>query len=144
MGVHVERRARVDGFGSRTEPRWFNARLAVVVGNEPRHSEAVWLEARRRGVPVPPLNEMETFCQSLDAVGRFHKNPTINPKELNVVYSAAGHAVRTWYGRAGRAGLLDMIAALRDGENFRVAHERISNGHAAAGRRLESAASPGR
>jgi hypothetical protein len=99
---------------------WFHEGLATVVGNIPRHSEAVYQEAISSGFPIPPLEELKTVEQWKEA---FAKYP--NPKGLNVVYSRSGHEVRRWIRRVGQQGLFELIEALNSGEHFDVAYHRI-------------------
>lgn len=118
---HLELGARIGRSGMRTIPMWFHEGLATVVGEIPRHSEAVYQEAVSSGFPIPPLDQLRTEAQWGDA---FAKYP--NPKGLNVVYATAGHEVRGWLARVGRQGLFDLIDAVRVGEPFGVVYHRIA------------------
>jgi hypothetical protein len=109
---HVELFARLDGkfMGM---PGWFNEGLAVVVSELPQHSEAVYQEAVSSGYPIPSMSDL-AGRQWTPAFMREYENP----KGLNIVYSTVGHEVRVWYQRVGQAGLLDLIDALKAGEQF--------------------------
>jgi hypothetical protein len=117
---HIELYARTGRSGMRTIPMWFHEGLATVVGDIPRHSEAVYQEAVSSGFPIPPLSELRTEVQWGEA---FKKYP--NAKGLNVVYSTAGHEVRAWLQRVGQQGLLTLIEAVKSGEDFNIAFQRI-------------------
>jgi hypothetical protein len=117
---HLELAARVGPEGMRTVPMWFHEGLATVVGDIPRHSEAVYREAVSDGFPIPPLSELRTGTQWGEA---FRKYP--NAKRLNVVYATAGHEVRAWLQRCGREGLFALIERLKSGERFSTAFDAI-------------------
>lgn len=117
---HLELYARIGRSGMRTIPMWFHEGLATVVGEIPRHSEAVYQEAVSSGFPIPPLSELRTEAQWGAA---FRKYP--NPKGLNVVYATVGHEVRSWLQRVRQQGLLTLIEAVKSGEDFNIAFQRI-------------------
>jgi hypothetical protein len=118
---HLELHARIGSSGARrTIPNWFHEGLATVVGDIPRHSEAVYQEALASRFPIPPLSELRTGKQWGTA---FAKYP--NPRGLNVAYATAGHEVRAWLRRVGRQGLFDLIDAVKSGEGFDAAYVRI-------------------
>ena len=53
---------RVGGWwNARKIPRWFDEGVAVVVADEPRHSEENWHEIQHKGLPVPQLSELVSF-----------------------------------------------------------------------------------
>jgi hypothetical protein len=110
---HLELLARLAGGAGRTVPAWFHEGLATVVGEIPRHSEAVYQRAVSSGYPIPPLSDLRTGAQWGAA---FKKYP--NPQGLNVVYATAGHEVRTWLERVGEQGLFTLIARIKSGEPF--------------------------
>ena len=120
---HLELLIRIGPSGARrTIPNWFHEGLATVVGDIPRHSEAVYQEAVASGFPIPPLCELQTGSQWAEA---FEKYP--NPKGLNIVYATAGHEVRGWLHRVGRPGLFEFIESVKAGETFDVAYYRIGH-----------------
>jgi hypothetical protein len=114
---HLELHARVAGGAGRTVPAWFDEGLATVVGEIPRHSEAVYQRAVSSGYPIPPLSDLRTGAQWSAA---FKKYP--NPEGLNIVYATAGHEVRTWLERAGRQGLFTLIDRIKSGEDFGIVY----------------------
>jgi len=124
---HLELAARVGPEGMRTVPMWFHEGLATVVGDIPRHSEAVYREAVANGFPIPPLSELITGTQWGEAFGKYP-----NAKGLNVVYATAGHEVRAWLQRCGREGLFALIERLRSGERFSTAFDAIAEKGVAA------------
>lgn len=117
---HLELAARVGREGLRTVPMWFHEGLATVVGEIPRHSEAVYQEAVSSGFAIPTLGEMTKQAQWGEV---FAKYP--NPKGLNIPYATAGHEVRAWLQRVGPQGLNDLMAAIKTGESFDAAYYRI-------------------
>jgi hypothetical protein len=110
---HLELVARLAGGARRPIPAWFHEGLATVVGEIPRHSEAVYQEAVSSGFPIPPISDLITGAQWGAA---FAKYP--NPKGLNIVYSTAGHEVRAWFQRVGRQGLMTLFERIKSGEDF--------------------------
>lgn len=118
---HVELQARIGRSHMGTVPLWFNEGLAVVVGDYPGHSEAIWQEAVANGYPIPPLDDLRSFGQWIAA---FKKYP--NPKGLNVVYASAGHEVRSWLQQVRLPGLLALIEAVKGGEKFSAAYSRLA------------------
>ncbi len=97
-------------------PRWFDEGIAVLVSREPRHGDAVWRKVAASGL-APPLASLWSHVQWLDAVRRY-RDPLRNPRNLAVVYATAGHYVARWYRHAGRAGLLRVVRAIREGGDF--------------------------
>jgi len=102
-------------------PSWFDEGLAVAVSEEPTHAESVCEETRNTGVPSPPLAELESLRQWLDAVEKY-RNLELNPKNLAVVYATAGCEVRPWLQRVGVSGLLSFIEQMRSNTEFLVAY----------------------
>lgn len=112
-------------------PQWLDEGLAVVVSNEPTHSQAVWDVAQKNGVPIPDLDELvslKDWHRALDKYGE--KNETVtNPDRLRIVYATAGNEVRQWYKVAGKNGLLELIRSIRSDEKFQnvYAHNKFSS-----------------
>jgi hypothetical protein len=115
---HAELYARVGGSSAmRRVPKWFDDGLAVMISEEPTHSEEIWEETVRSDIALPDLSALETSDQRIRGVKKY-RDPGLNPRNLAVVYSVAGHEVRGWYRRVGQAGLLQLIANLREGKDF--------------------------
>lgn len=55
-------------------------------------------------VVTPTLNELESRGKWLAAVKKYGDDST-NKEQYKVVYVTAGHEVRSWYQKAGKAGL---------------------------------------
>ncbi len=127
---HLELHVRLAGGARRTIPAWFHEGLATVVGEIPRHSEAVYQEVVSSGFPIPPISDLITGAQWGAAFGKYP-----NPKGLNVVYSTAGHEVRVWLERVGRHGLVSLIERIKAGEDFNTVYADLAEGAAAASRR---------
>lgn len=122
---HAEFYTRVGGYGRMLRvPEWFNEGLAVVVSNEPTHSEEVWQAVNATGIPVPALEELYSARDWLIASRRYH-DEELNPEGLKVVYAVAGHEVRRWYRNAGPEGLDRLIQMLRQGEDFDETYKEI-------------------
>lgn len=115
---HAELSIRLDSvFDMHGIPAWFNEGLAVVVSNEPSHSEKIWQEIQRAGIPVPPLAELDTREKWLKATKKYG-DTSLNKEQYRVVYATAGHEVRRWYRKAGRSGLAYMIEGVRHDKPF--------------------------
>lgn len=129
---HVELYHRVGGWRHvQNIPRWFDEGVAVVVADEPRHSEENWREIQRRGLPTPSLSELIARSDWATAVRKYGETEIDDPNNLRSVYSTAGHELRRWLSCAGPSGVLALLAAVRGGEAFDVAYGRI--GRACAG-----------
>jgi hypothetical protein len=107
--THAELSRRSGGLFSRT-PAWFSEGLAVVASVDPRYNEEAWNGETGGGRLAPALAELETLRQFLDS-----------PR----AYVTAGHEVRRWLLKVGRAGLLRLMNAIRTGEEFHHAYQRI-------------------
>jgi hypothetical protein len=118
----------------RRVPSWFDEGLAVAVSEEPTHAESVCEEAREDGIPLPPLAELESKNQWLEAV-RKYRNPELNPKNLAIVYAAAGCEVRSWLRSAGASGLQSFIEQVRAGAEFSVAYKSVQSANRSTGMR---------
>lgn len=116
---HAEVYRRVGGWWyARKIPRWFDEGVAVVVADEPRHSENNWREIQRRGLPVPVLGELQSFSDWGTAVKKYGETEGEVPGNLHVVYTTAGHEVRAFLACAGPAGVLTLLDALHSGSTF--------------------------
>jgi hypothetical protein len=119
---HAELFTRVDGLFTMTRiPRWFDEGLAVVVSNEPTHSEGIWREIQNKGIVCPDMDELQTRNDWLRAT-RKYGDATLNKDGYRVVYACAGHEVRRWYRRAGKSGLAHFIATVRYKSSFAEAY----------------------
>lgn len=126
---HAELRTRMDArfagvFGIPSIPTWFDEGLAVVVSEEPAHSEKVWELIVAEKKATPDLGELETLKGWNEAVGKFGDADCASgvPGKTFVVYATAGHEVRNWYRRVGREGLLNLIERIKSGERFERAY----------------------
>jgi hypothetical protein len=122
---HAELSTRMDAsldgiFGIRSLPRWFDEGLAVVVSEEPAHSENVWQQIAAGKMPTPKLEELVSLKQWITAAKKFgDADYSIGvPGKICVVYATAGHQVREWYRCAGKDGLLKLIERVKAGEAF--------------------------
>lgn len=123
---HVELYERIGPSAYRKVPAWFNEGLAVLVSQLPRHSEDVWRELVRDDVDIPALENLRTHRQWAKANGVTYRHQ----RGRNVVYTTAGQEVRTWYRQVGQAGLLQLMAALRAGEDFDRVYAALRDGAA--------------
>lgn len=119
--AHLELFARTAGGARRTIPAWFHEGLATVVGEIPRHSEAIYQEAVSSGFPIPPISDLITGAQWGAAFGKYP-----NPNGLNVVYATAGHEVRVWLQRVGQPGLTTLFQRIKSGENFNAVYTDLA------------------
>ena len=122
---HAELYRRVGGWRHvHYIPRWFDEGVAVVVADEPRHSEENWREIQRRGVSAPALTELISRRDWTAALGKYGETKVDDPDNLRAVYSAAGHELRRWFACAGPSGSVALLTAVREGESFDAAYER--------------------
>lgn len=120
---HAEVYRRAGGWWkSRQMPRWFDEGIAVVVADEPRHSERNWQDIRHRGLPTPSLGELVSFSDWGAALRRYGETAGDVPDNLRVVYTTAGHEVRTFLACAGPTGIETVLEALRAGVAFNDAY----------------------
>lgn len=100
--THIELHSRVGVFRSwRSIPSWFDEGLAVLVSEDPRFAEGDWLKATEDGKNAPKLNEL-----------------TWGKGSWQMNYGTARRAVGKWYSHAGHAGLMRLIAEVKQGEDF--------------------------
>ncbi len=124
--VHAEVYNRVSGFWRiNAIPRWFDEGVAVVVAGEPRHSEQNWQEILRRGLKRPMLGTLRTRSDWVSALRQYGEIQVDDPDNLRVVYSMAGHVLRTWMRCAGAKGVPVLLEAVRTGEDFEVVFTRL-------------------
>ena len=111
----------------RNIPQWFDEGLAVVVSNEPTHSQKAWQEINKRGIPVPSLNELVSLEDWFTAIEKYgdHKANKLNPEKLKVIYATAGNEVRQWLDHVGQIGLLNLIKLIKSGEEFTYTYQKI-------------------
>ena len=111
---------------ARKVPRWIDEGVAVVVANEPRHSEDNWREIQRQALPIPPLNELVSFKDWGVAVNKYGETAGDVPSNLHVVYTAAGHEVRTFLACSGPTGVAAVLAAVQGGSSFDAAYVKVA------------------
>lgn len=120
---HVELHAWLGTWKSLTMiPRWFDEGLAVVVSQEPTHSETVWEDIVHRNLPRPTLAELTSFGDWDRAVRRYGGTQPDAPK---VVYATVSHELRRWYAKTGPAGLGQLIAEIQAGQEFDAAYGKV-------------------
>jgi len=51
-----------------------------------------------------------------------------NKEQYKVVYASAGHEVRSWYQKAGKTGLSQLIEAIRQDRSFAQAYQEAQGG----------------
>lgn len=125
---HAELYRRVGGWWyARRIPRWFDEGVAVVVAGESLHSDDNWKEIQRRGLPIPALGELRSFSDWGIAVRKFGETEGDVPGNLRVVYTAAGHEVRTFLACTGPAGVLTVLDAVRSGSTFDQAYSNAKS-----------------
>ncbi|MGI9132970.1 MAG: hypothetical protein ACR2I0_03355 [Rhodoferax sp.] len=131
--VHAEVYRRVGGFWRiNAIPRWFDEGVAVVVANEPIHSELNWQEIQRRRLPTPTLGTLRTRADWVNALRQYGETKVDDPDNLRVVYSMSGHTLRSWMRCAGPNGVAPLLEAVRGGEDFEAAFARLGGGCVAA------------
>ena len=122
---HAELYHRVGGWWyARKIPRWFDEGVAVLVGDESRHSEENWREIQRQGLPAPKLDELMSFSDWGVAVNKYGETAGDVPSNLHVVYTTAGHTVREFLLCAGPTGIAAVLDAVHAGDSFSEAYAR--------------------
>lgn len=122
---HAELSSRMDAwmdgvFGIHSIPTWFDEGLAVVVSEEPTHSEKVWEQIVAAKMNAPKLEDLVSLKEwntAAKKLGDVDSSIGI-PGKICVVYATAGHEVRKWHQRVGRDGLLKLIEKVKSGEDF--------------------------
>jgi len=105
--THAELSRRCPLFA--TVPAWFSEGLAAVASADPLYDEAAFV--REIGAsPHVAVSSLETLRQFLDAPHG---------------YLTAAHEIRGWLSVVGQGGLLDLVAAMRRGEEFHHAYHRL-------------------
>ena len=123
---HAELYHRAGGWWyARKIPRWFDEGVAVVVANEPRHSEENWREIQRQGLPTPKFDELISFSDWGVAVKKYGETAGDVPSNLHVVYTTAGHEVRGFLSCAGPTGVAAVLDAVNAGASFDEAYARV-------------------
>lgn len=128
---HAELYRRVGGWWrARSIPRWFDEGLAVLVADEPMHSEANWQAIRQQSLATPRLAELLSFADWARAMPAYGETAGDVPGNLRRVYTTAGHELRRWLACAGPGAAAELLAAVRDGEAFASAYRRLEARHA--------------
>lgn len=123
---HAELYRRAGGWWHAREiPRWFDEGVAVMVANEPRHSEENWREIQRRGLPMPTFDELISFNDWGAAVNKYGETAGDVPGNLHVVYTTAGHEVRRFLSCAGPTGIAAVLDAVNAGSAFDEAYAGV-------------------
>lgn len=126
---HAEVYRRAGGWRyARQIPRWFDEGIAVVVANEPRHSEDNWRQIQQQGLAVPPLGELQSFSDWGGAVRQYGETEGDVPGNRHVVYTTAGHELRRFLACAGPKGVQAVLDALREGAAFDRAYASAQSG----------------
>jgi len=116
---HAELYDRIGGYPKiKRVPAWFNEGLAVVVSDEPSHSEEVWNYIVNNDIPRPQLAELTTRKDWVIAVRTYGNNNAGDPEKVSVVYATAGHEVRRWFNNVKTKGLINLIEMLNQGVPF--------------------------
>lgn len=120
---HAELYRRAGGWWhARKIPRWFDEGVAVVLANEPRHSEDNWREIQRLGIPFPQLAELESFSDWGMALRKYGETEGDVPGNRHVVYTAAGQEIRDFLACTGPTGILTVLHSVRSGSSFDQAY----------------------
>ena len=107
--THIELHTRIGAFRSwHSMPSWFDEGLAVLVSQDPRYTEKDWLKATEDGRIAPEINAL-----------------TWGKGSWLLNYGTARRAVGEWYSRAKYAGLMYLIAEVKNGANFDTAFNNI-------------------
>jgi hypothetical protein len=124
---HAELYRRTGGWWyARKIPRWFDEGVAVVVADEPRHSEDNWREIQRRGLSIPQIGALISFSDWGDALKKYGETAGDVPSNLHVVYTVAGHEVRRFLSCSGPTGVVAVLDAVRSGSTFDDAYAMVS------------------
>ncbi len=124
---HAELYRRVGGWlNARRIPRWFDEGVAVIVANEPKHSHENWQEIHRLKLATPKLSELISFGDWGRAVQKYGETSGDVPTNRHVVYTEAGHEVRAFLECRGQTAVIEVLDAVRSGEDFESAYERLN------------------
>jgi hypothetical protein len=126
--MRVRMNARMDGvFGISSMPTWFDEGLAVVVSEEPTHSEKVWEQIIATKMTTPRIEDLVSLKGWQKAAKEFGDVDCSSgiPGKMCVVYATAGHEVRQWYQRVGKSGLMKLIEKVKSGEDFDETYRTI-------------------
>jgi len=111
--THIELHTRIGAFRSwHAIPSWFDEGLAVLVSEDPRYTENAWLQATGNGRNAPKLENIG---------GMLGKGGWL------LSYGTARRAVGEWYSDAKHAGLMHLIADVKNGVDFDTALNNISS-----------------
>ena len=117
--THIELHNRIGALRAwRSIPPWFDEGLAVLVSEDPRFSEEAWLKATDNGRKVPRLDDIGGM---------------LGHGSWLLSYGTAKREVAAWYSHAGRAGLQELIAEVKNGTDFSSALNSISPVREASG-----------
>ncbi len=95
-------------------PVWFNEGLAVVVSDDPKHSEDAYKKLLAKG-PPPDMRKLSTPAQWAAVRG-----------SIRDYYTAAAHEVRKWMKQAGGApAVVELLARLKEGEDFETVYNAL-------------------
>ena len=109
--THIELHTRVGVFRSwHGISTWFDEGLAVLVSQDPRYTKEAWLKATEDGRIAPALNAI-----------------TWGKGSWLLSYGTARRAVGEWYSRAKYAGLISLIAEVKNGAEFETTFSSISS-----------------
>jgi hypothetical protein len=123
---HAELYRRVGGWwNARRIPRWFDEGVAVIVANEPKHSHENWQEIHMLKLATPKLAELISFGDWGRAVQKYGETSGDVPTNKHVVYTEAGHEVRTLLECRGQSAAIEVLDSVRSGEDFDGAYERL-------------------
>ena len=96
-------------------PQWFDEGVAVMLSEDPDYSEEKWRKATDNGARALSFPELWSQRAWLRAARSDHQ----------LTYGAAGREVAGWYAAVGREGFQRLIEALRRGDPFQEAYERV-------------------
>ena len=124
---HAELYRRVGGWRHiRMIPRWFDEGIAVVVANEPKHSDEVWQEIRRGNLTTPAIPDLVSRDQWRGAIQQFGETRYGDPPEnWRLVYNTAAHEVRSLIAVTGTTGIQELLTRVNNGEKFDTAYQHV-------------------
>lgn len=103
--THIELHARLGMWTTmRRLPAWFDEGLAVLVSQDPRYVG-----------PQSPTGMSGTNIREITSLRQWN---ILARDEGQRAYSAAYQEVKTWYDKEGHAGLINLIAQLKQGDSF--------------------------